>query len=140
MISKELLSEVLGYRVANFSHNGLTNGEIGKNFMLHINPKQREDRPSSCVIAKESINIYELAHKCKEWAHKKEYYVNSGQMDRHSGKNSNKWFATIFNPYGKIGEERSGSLYGREMTRTIFADTEVEAILKACEWVLKDIK
>ena len=75
MISKELLSEALGYEVTSFSHNGYTNGKIGKNFMLHINPSQSRDKPSVCVIPKESINIYELAHlNLKQWANFKNVF------------------------------------------------------------------
>lgn len=81
----------------------------------------------------EHINLYELAHKCKLWSHSGGYYINSGQMDNHSGKNSKKWFASVFNPYKRLG--LGSGLYGNDIVHTIYADNEPEAIIEACEFV-----
>ena len=64
------------------------------------------------------INIHELAHKCKEWALQYKYEFLSGYL---SGR---------------------GYVVVMEQRRTWYADTEVEAIFKACEWLLKqkDVK
>lgn len=73
------------------------------------------------------VNIYELAHKCKEWAFKQKhgYIILSG----FTNLTDNIYEATIENP-------NTTGIY-----REIFcADTEVEAIFKACEWILKEIK
>ena len=59
MISKELLSEVLGYKVELVkSNNGTT---------LYFNKYENGDY----------INIHELAHKCKEWAVLKGYEIET---------------------------------------------------------------
>ena len=128
MISKELLSEVLNL---NMWKTDSLNISIDENkvycngiFLGDLGYQQSSD----------VVNIYELAHKCKEWAHKSEYYINSGQMDKNSLENALKWFATIFNPHKRIGEKQT--LYGKEMLRTFYLDTEPEAIFKACQWIL----
>ena len=63
-----------------------------------------------------SINIYEFVFMCKEWVNKQEYWANSGYDNKYycmlRDMPDNKWF---------------------------YADTEVEAIFKACEWVLSEI-
>ena len=97
MISKELLSEVLGREVTNIIIDWNT---------IHISPyTEKEICPScgcgikhmnhriwacvndACSVSGDyefskpiysddsSINIYELAHKCKEWAWKENYMV-----------------------------------------------------------------
>jgi len=60
------------------------------------------------------INIHELAHKCKEWAYSKSYKIASY-------KSYNNWICK--DPF-------KGDPY-------IGADTEPEAIFKACEWILE---
>lgn len=59
-----------------------------------------------------TINIYELANKCKEWAFIQGYALNSN-----------------FRGYCDICD--TGFLEGFE------AETEPEAIFKACEWILE---
>ena len=61
------------------------------------------------------VNIYEFTFKCKEWANiTKGKYLSSGynEFDK-------KWEAMM-------------------MQYTFPADTELEAIFKACEWILKE--
>lgn len=71
------------------------------------------------------INIYELAHKCKEWA-----------TPIHS-----QYFLTIF--IGGISETTHIRQYGVDIVDKdlcniagFTAVTEYEAIFKACEWIL----
>ncbi len=105
MISKELLSEIenVGVNVFEVEH-------IGNNILYEwILPENNK-------VQKDKINVYELAHKCKEYVriHSK---FDIGSM---------------------IGEAwifESDILY-KEFT----APTEVEAIFKACEWVYNEIK
>ena len=107
MISKELLSAVLGLHCGIKS---IKNSEVIYWF--------------DCIgeIREHSINIYELAHKCKEWALKHPYKVIS-KPDNVPGL----WEAYVnLSLTSKHGE---------------VADTEPEAIFKACEWILtKDSK
>ena len=70
------------------------------------------------------INIYELAHKVKEWAFRQGYYMSSG-----ISFNVNLWWA---NATPKIG--------GTAKLETFEADNEPEVIFQAGERVLHTIK
>ena len=103
MISKELLSVVLGLHCGIKS---IKNSEVIYWF--------------DCIgeIREHSINIYELAHKCKEWAIKYSgWTLQSYTNERGSG------VCRI-----KVGD-------GQEINKLI-ASSEPEAIFKACEWIL----
>ena len=97
MISKELLSAVIGKEVREI--------ELSNNVNI-IN----------YLVIKDdwwySINIHELAFKCKVWALQYKYELLSGFL---SG-----------NGYVVVMEQR----------RTWHADTEPEAIFEACEYIL----
>lgn len=75
-----------------------------------------QGRPTGLGI---EINIYELAHKCKEWALKNEHNLLSYLSDRNGIQES---FVQLYN-------------YKTFIT-TIRADTEPEAIFQACQWIL----
>jgi len=68
MISKELLSEVLGikysFKIEDYNESNLNNLEWWQN---EIYKEQMH-----------TINIYELAHKCKEWAFKQGFTIVDG--------------------------------------------------------------
>ena len=103
MITKELLTQVLGKKVDVV----YTEDSNGKKFTNFVRPRYGD--------FVDEINIYELAHKCKEWAkHNYEYTIDSGLHD--------SWIAW-FN--------------GLELN--FIANTEPEAIINACEYLL-DIK
>ena len=114
MISKELLSEVLN----------VENERISK----------KVDRfcfPTENIIAVsyymedgwQHLNIYELAHKCKEWAISKGYDILSGGLE-----------ASLYSCYIDYSDKR----YTLQMTplHHEFANTEPEAIFEACQWIL----
>lgn len=115
-ISKELLSEVLEEYIDAVKLDG---NEIIYAF-----------RVSSCGMTPHeythdegSINIYELEHKCKEWAEEvlPDVFLSSGM-----GYKDNEWIAFSNNS---------------DYTNCLFyADTEPEAIFKACEWILIKVK
>lgn len=69
------------------------------------------------VVEKE-INIYELMHIMKEWALKQGFYTKS-QLG------IEKSVANIFN------------IRFQDCDENFFADTELEAVTKACEWILE---
>ena len=112
MISNKLLSEVLKetirevYKIgsnSNFKQNTLLFKLYGSGELCHI-------------------NIYELAHKCKEWASINSYALESSvhmQPKRSSvaGCQIHWRYETEDLPYFE-------------------ADTEPEAIFKACQWIL----
>ena len=113
MISKQLLSEVLGVKNLD-SDIGLCIDKVNVIYGIIINDDD---------IDYYSINIYEFAHKCKEWAYVQGYIINSGRTT------SNDWATTVykvleFNPYIK------------EVYHT-WEIIEPEAIFKATEWVLR---
>lgn len=97
-ISKELLSEVFGENVLSF--------DIGGNEILIEFDKYEN-----------ILNIYELAHKCKEWAYKQDYDI---------------WSIT----WGAVEFQNNKKYNG---TERVNADTEVEAIFKACDYILNEL-
>ena len=108
MISKELLKNVLyGENIDNIS---IISNDITFEYSHYVNGVFQYRR-------KTDINIYELAHKCKEWALKHHYKVIS-KPDNVPGL----WEAYVnLSLTSKHGE---------------VADTEPEAIFKACQWIL----
>ncbi len=103
MISTELLSKVL-----NFPFNSITDIQYDNNLLLYTTY-------SLPTHKYKEINIYELAHKCKEWAFKEGFVVQSNI--------NNQGAYAIINDTGEIFH--------------IQADTELKAIFKACEWILE---
>ena len=104
MISKELLSEVLGGNVKYFNIDGnLLYYDI--DFGTHI-------------------NIYELAHKCKEWTLKKGFSIHS--------------FITEVSGESEIYKYVKN--YGWRLIQIENDSTEPEAIFKACEWIYAQLK
>lgn len=73
----------------------------------------------------EEHNIYEFAFKCKEWAENKDYIIFS--------KNKECLIYSIDEVYDVIECLNQYEDYFE-------ADTECEAILKACEWILDNEK
>ena len=68
------------------------------------------------------INIYELAHKCKEWALKNGCVLNSCEYEKEANCEAKHPF-------------REDRFFGD--LKDFEANTEPEAIFKACEWILK---
>ncbi len=93
MISKELLNKVLNIEIVSYQMKQ-------KNILAYEYNKVSKNQWSGKTFCNRSINIYELAHKCKEWALSKGYIINSGATT------SNDWSSTIYkvikeNPYVK---------------------------------------
>ena len=63
-----------------------------------------------------SINIYELMHLMKVWAKDEVYYLESGYIS-----------GAVCRVYLDL-----------EDMKIFWADTEPEAVFKACEWILED--
>ena len=111
MISKELLSEVLE----------LTSENV---FIKEIETRNNDIEYLCNVGGWNLLNIYELAHKCKEWASINSYALESSihmQPKRSS-----------------IAGCQIHWRYETEDLPYVEADTEVEAILKACEWIMEN--
>lgn len=117
-VSKELLSGVLGLDIVDYS---IVENTVRINLLYHPDTAlNRElELANTSYGSKGSINIYELAHKCKEWALKNEHNLLSYLSDRNGLQES---FVQLYN-------------YKTFIT-TIRADTEPEAIFEACQWIL----
>lgn len=109
MISKELLSEVLNKNILSYEFDMYGN----------IDYKVINDYGSN-------INIYELAHKCKEWALEKNLTLFSGNINNQDNNYESEWSydCQIFSH--KEGIEL---FYIKSLT-------EPDAIFKACQWIL----
>ena len=68
----------------------------------------------------QSINLYEFAFKCKEWANTQDYWTQSGYEINHLG-----------NYFCMIKDMPDNQFF--------YANTEIEAIIKACEYILKEL-
>ena len=99
MISKELLSEVLG-------HDDICNERIIQNKLLYM------CKNDGMIDYEYEYNIYELAHKCKEWAYNKGYEIVSLSHMIRIYKNGYEVYYT---------------------NSTLF---DLDMFFKACQWIL----
>lgn len=145
MISKELLSEVLGKDI-------LSARIEGKSAIYTVDYETEEDGELTWIIAEFFINIYELANKCKEWALSKKFQLHSGihtiarpKEEYYNKKSSdfNKciresyWFAKLKSSIyvtTKLCQHESSSDF------LVYGASEPEAIFKACQWILDNRK
>ena len=129
MISKELLSEVLNIEIVSYQMKQ-------KNILAYEYNKVSKNQWSGKTFCNRSINIYELAHKCKEWALDNRWIISTMPM-----LTEKKWRNTSvrLSHFYSAGKDRY--LDGIYHNGRIEADTETEAIFKACQWILdKDSK
>lgn len=104
MISKELLSEILGVDIKQLVKVRILDNEL-----------EYQDSFEVGTGVFSYINIYELAHRCKEWTH-----------------NNGYWMDSCFT--GQVKLYHSGETYPFKTLHT--ETTEPQAIFKACEWIL----
>lgn len=109
-ISKELLSEVIGKEIREFA--------IEKNELRYILEDDNNSIPELYYI-----NIYELAHKCKEWAFDS-FYLSIITFKI----NDDLYKCEIADIKDSLGE------WSNKYSFRI--DNEIKAIFKACEWIL----
>lgn len=117
MISKKLLTEVLGLveepnKIILVSRNKYENN-IKQTLQISYNNGSEPNE----------INIYELAHKCKEWAFKQHFEIHSASNSLYGDK--------------PIAYIQDTALCGVELPSIFEANIEPEAVFKACEWILK---
>lgn len=114
-ISKELLSEVLSYKLSyKIKVHKIIVRTGTLNYFYNI-----KDSYGGLFEANAYINVYELAFKCKEWASELDYEMESATYRYNKG---GYCFVSTF------------------LNNTRFeARTEVEAIIKACEYILKEL-
>jgi len=106
--SKELLSDVLETEV-------LGNFKFQDNVLYF--ECRIENLPTSRIIG---VNIYELAHRCKEWAMSEGYWMYSATHENES--------------YCYVNLNGISTPTCRHIFDT-YGDTEPEAIFQASEWV-----
>lgn len=105
MISKELLKDVMPQAKIT------KDGEVIIDYFFHD------------II--ETINIYELAHECKEWAVQNGYSIFTGFIHN---DDDGTWCKCDVSKYTREEELYCIHLYDYK--------TEPEAIFKACQWIL----
>lgn len=110
-ISKELLSEVLGIHTILMCPIIEPGNNIG--YLVYGSQNTLEEVRRN----HKQISIYEFAFKCKEWALKQGYFIYSTNELSFIKTFSLETIETFSN--GK--------------------DTEIECILKACEWLLSEV-
>lgn len=126
MISKELFSEVMNIKIEDIVDLKIFGKELNyyEKCLLNFCCDGRLSKHKDSIY--KSVNIYELAFKCKEWALSKGYIINSGATT------SNDWSSTIY----KVIKENP---YIKELSYT-WEQSENEAIFKACQWILDNKK
>lgn len=117
-ISKKLLSKVL--RIADVVH-------VQKEGSCSIFIS-RANNPAYIV------NIYEFAFKCKEWTMSKGYQIISGPSDEPAYRPKDE------RAYAKVLWYEGDDIHREYKDMYFMANTEVEAVIKASEYVLKEIK
>lgn len=110
MISKELFSEILGYRV-----KWIQETLDDENTLIYDTSKYTNI----------GVNIHELSHLCKKWACTKMFHTVS--------------WTILYEAVDKKGYAQLNHTQ-KDISKPFHADTEYEAIFNACEWILKDNK
>lgn len=115
-ISKELLSEIMQLGI-------LEVGEVDDCYLSFNYYILDDDNIKAC------INVYELAHKCKEWIINKGYVLKLCYVL----ENDTRELCFIETTLLK-SNQYSSDYYDMD------SKTEVEAVIKASEWILKGLK
>ena len=121
MISKELFSKVLGKDIG-VDELIIKDNEIKFNYMF------------------KPINIHELAHKCKEWAKDKGFYLKSGFNTDIVDDNGDIDFD--YKEVDKYVTEVYQLVYGGKprMKQIASIGSDENSDIKACEWILEQIR
>ena len=124
-VSKELLSEVLNLKIV--SHGSLN--KLNNSFDITYMPLEDDSYTRSMPI-----DINDFFFMCKKWATGKGYQIISDLLNNPVfSKQDEKAYAQInYYTEDKIGNKEYKGMY-------IIANTEIEAVIKACEYVLKEI-
>lgn len=126
-ISKELLGEVLGIRTIIMNPILEPGNRVG--YLVYGS----QNTPQEVYNNHKQINIYELAHKCKEWAMNKGFQIISGPSDEQAHrKQDEKAYAKVLWYEGEGTHREYKDMY-------FMANTEIEAVIKASEYILKEI-
>jgi hypothetical protein len=128
--SKELLSVVIDEEV--ISINKLINGNE-----LSYDYKFKPFESNNYEYDNDSINIYELIQKMKEWAIMQDYgYVIHSHISGTFGHARVEWYEK--NHSDKHGQYRELTFYSEWFEGK--NNSEFEAIVQACEWILSKLR
>lgn len=122
MISKELLSIIMCAKIERFRIlNNIAH-------IYYINDEQEY-----------FISVYELSYRCREWARNNDYEVSACKpivQDDEGKAVINYWYKAYIHKF------ELGTYSGPEqiLKFDINCSSEPEAIFKACEWILTQIK
>lgn len=109
-ISKELLSEVLGYEALPT--------QVSTKNLQYIDKRRKHGAFHPCCI-----NIYELSYRYKEWAKEQKYKIITENRD----------YGTEY-----IIINKNDTIFGEyEILHSDYAKTEQQAVFDACEQILK---
>ena len=129
MISKELLSEVINIKIEDIIDLKIFGKDLKYYEKCLLNSccdgRLSNHKYSIC----KSINIYELAFKCKQYALKRGYILDSQSRSYCKGK------GICF-----IYLDDWTSEFPEYCLESFSADSEIEAIFKACQWILDNKK
>ena len=123
-ISKELLSEILKLKV--ISHSPLN--QLSNNFNIVYIPIGNKLKTRGMPIS-----IKDFFFDCKEWAMGKGYQIISGLSDEPSYRKQDE------KAYAKLLWYEGDDIHREYKDMYFMANTEVEAVIKASEYTLKDI-
>jgi len=129
MISKELLSEVINIKIEDIIDLKKFGNDLKyyeKCLLKSCCDGRLSDNKDSI---RKSINIYELAFKCKQYALKRGYILDSQSRSYCKGK------GICF-----IYLDDWTSEFPEYCLESFLADSEIEAIFKACQWILDNKK
>jgi len=113
MISKELLSEVFGFNISYISN------DILRTVFFHQQCEQG--------LYEHEINIYELAHKCKEWAWSQKAIITL------LTRNENGFKCILEH---RFNMDFDGELFLYNENNNCVEISASEAVFKACQWIL----
>jgi len=125
MISKELLSAVLDVPIGSF-----VNGIDTHQYMVEYQHLKGDEILDCC------INIYHLAHKCKEWA----VTIKTDKLTMYAINNYLSNAGSTVCDISCSYENELLDIDDTDYTKWFSAASEPEAIFAACEWILKETK
>ena len=132
MISKELLSEMLS--AGKYPIHEITE----KNHIITYSVIMETYDDIISHLSTNTINIYELAYKCRMWARNKGYQITAMQPvvpDDTGAQVINYWFKSYIT---KIDIGSYDPPY-QILSFDCNVESEPEAIFRACEWVYKEV-
>jgi len=119
IISKELLGEVFTGNQQEFKVRSFDAYTL---YYSWLDETPFGEGDCNCKWVDFEINIYELAHKCKEWAIKKGYSISS-----RLSSNGEEAMTSVFDINNDLDFIPNASIHGGK---------EFDAIFYSCQWIL----